>query len=247
MTKRHATRKERQTEKRSRRRNDPTSGTDRSPFRRAAIWGSALSLLAAALIGIVFFASRVPKDERTGVASPATMTEEDWIKGSAGSGVLLVEYSDFQCPACASYYPVVKRLSQRFGDRLAVVYRHFPLKQIHRNAELAARAAEAAGSAGKFWEMHDLLFEEQGRWAKQSDPMETFLGYAKQLGLDAEGFQKNLRSSEVKKAVEEDRRSGFNAGVNSTPTFFLNGKKMTNPRSEHAFERLLQKAVDAAS
>lgn len=170
------------------------------------------------------------------------ITSRDRTKGNSESAVVLVEYSDFQCPACAYVYPILKRLSEEFEGRVKFVYRHFPLKQ-HANAELAARASEAAGQQGKFWEMHDLLFEKQEVWASTSDPKKQFSAYAISLGLDSEAFLKDLGSSEVKNKVSDDAASGIRANVQGTPTFFLNGKKIPSPKNEDEFRRLLDNAA----
>ena len=94
-------------------------------------------------------------------ASLLEITEKDWVKGSADAPVTLVEYTDFQCPACGAYYPLIKQLTEEFGDKVRVVIRHYPLIEIHKNALSGARAAEAAGRQGKFWEMYDILFSNQ--------------------------------------------------------------------------------------
>lgn len=156
--------------------------------------------------------------------------ENDWVRGTTTAPVILVEYSDFQCPACGAYYPMVKSLKQEFGDDVAFVYRHFPLMQTHPFAEPAARAAEAAGAQSKFWEMHDLLFENQSTWSRASNPIQQFSQYAETLGLDLAQFAEDFESDAAAEKVQNDLRRGVQLGVNSTPTFFLNGKKL-QPRS----------------
>jgi protein-disulfide isomerase len=124
-----------------------------------------------------------------------------------------------------------------FGDKIAFVYRHFPLPY-HQQADLAARTAESAGKQNKFWEMTDLLFTNQTAWADKNDAREKFISYAQSLGLDLNRFESDLDSAELKKEVENDYLSGA-AIVNSTPTFFLNGKKIQNPRSYEEFRNLI--------
>lgn len=144
------------------------------------------------------------------------------VKGHAAAPVYLIEFSDFQCPACRSVKPVVDELVKQYaGDRFVFGYRHFPLDQ-HPFAEKAAIAAEAAGQQGKFWEMYDLLFANQ---EKLSD--ETIINLAKQLNLRMEAFMQDLESGPVKQKVEQDQAYGLKIGINATPTFFLNGQRLT--------------------
>lgn len=158
------------------------------------------------------------------------------VKGEATASATLVEYSDFQCPACAAYYPVVKQLNKDYAGKLRFVYRYFPLRTIHQNAEISSIAAEAAARQNKFWEMHDLLFENQTEWSNLQDPKEKFKEYAKFIGLDMEKFQNDLNSKEAKDKVEADYQSGLSLGVNATPTFFLNDQKIQNPKTYEEFK-----------
>lgn len=199
-------------------------------WRRLAVWGGAAVLIG----GGVYLAVRAGGSSRP-VAEPGTLadpvTASDWVRGKLDAPSVLVEYSDLQCPACANYYPLLKRLETEAGDRVAVVYRHFPLTGLHKNAELAARATEAAGKQGKFWEMHDFLFERQRDWADLASPRDTFMSYAGMLSLDAQKFSNDLDADDVKKTVDDDRDGGNRSRVNATPTFFLNGNKIFNPRT----------------
>lgn len=171
------------------------------------------------------------------------LSSSDWTRGSASSTkAVLIEYADFQCPACASYHPLVKELEKDFSNDLVVAYRHFPLPQ-HRNAVMASVAAEAAGKEGRFWEMHDLLFEKQAEWSDVSDPTEIFLGYANTLGLNTESFAEALADASLKAKVEQHKLDGVKNGVNSTPTFFLNGVRLINPLSYPAFKEVVEKAI----
>lgn len=167
------------------------------------------------------------------------VSSSEWTKGSPDAAITIVEYSDFQCPACAYYFAMTKQLIQEIGDDARLVYRHFPLDSIHPNAKLAAQAAEAAGSQNKFWEMHDLLFERQDQWSDLSDPKETFINYATELGLDKDQFTASLDSSDIKNAVDEDQSSGFGFGLRGTPTFFVNGVQIDNPQSYDEFKKII--------
>lgn len=192
----------------------------------------------AVLVGLFFlFSSSGPTIEpplQLGVLHP-----QDHVKGASSSTVVLMEYSDFQCPACRSYYPILRQIMQEFGDRVTFVYRHFPLTGIHANAEFAARAAEAAGKQGKFWEMHDLLFEKQNEWATVANVEEMFSSYAKLLDLNIDQFKLDWRSKEVKDFVAAERLHALKSGLQGTPTLFINGKQIVNPNSFEDFRKLI--------
>ncbi|MBI3980783.1 DsbA family protein [Candidatus Microgenomates bacterium] len=167
------------------------------------------------------------------------LVKNDSIKISSPSAqATLVEFSDFQCPACGAYHPVIKQLLEEFSGKINFVYRHFPLDQ-HRNALPAAYASEAANEQSKFWEMYDLLFEKQDLWSSANNPEEIFSQYADTLGLDKERFKKDFSSQKTKQKVANDRLDGQTAGVNSTPTFFLSGVKLTNPASFEDFKTII--------
>ena len=179
----------------------------------------------------------------TAVSTMQEVSADEWIKGTPDASVTLIEYSDFQCPACRAYQPMVSQLAEEFGDKIAVAYRHFPLRSIHRNAEAAARAAEAAGVQGKFWEMHDALFDGQSTWSALNNPQETFEFYAKDLGLDVERFKADSKSDAVKERVGADYASGVAARISGTPTFFLNGQRIENPAGYEAFKVIVENAL----
>jgi protein-disulfide isomerase len=141
----------------------------------------------------------------------------DHILGSSTATRTLLEYGDYECPFCAAAHPVVKQLLGSVGDEIKFAYRHFPLTQIHPRAELAAEAAEAAGSQGSFWEMHEVLFE-----SRRLGPRDI-LGHASALDLDVERLASELEAHAHQPRVREDFLSGVRSGVNGTPTFFVNG------------------------
>lgn len=165
----------------------------------------------------------------------------DHIRGKADSKVILVEYSDFQCPACRLWHPVLERLYKDYGNRVGFVLRHFPLSQ-HKNAPLAAQSSEAAGLQGKFWEMTSLLFEKQKDWELADNAKDIFVGYAVSLGLNKDRFLEDIESSGVKDKVANDSKSGSLSKVPGTPTFFLNGKELSNLQNDGD----LKAALDAA-
>lgn len=145
---------------------------------------------------------------------------DDHVQGPADAPVTLVEYGDYECPHCGRAYPVVKALQKEFGNRLRFVFRNFPLRESHPHAEAAAETAEFAGEHKKFWEMHDLIFENQGALS------DRLLGeLTQQLGLDADALQESLRSDTFSERVARDFSGGVRSGVNGTPTFFINGAR----------------------
>ncbi len=158
------------------------------------------------------------------------VSERDHIIGAAQASLTLVEYGDFQCPACGAAYPRTQRLLTTFRDELRLVYRHFPLTQIHPFALLGAMAAESAGRQGHFWEMHDLIFEHQ--------PLLDFEGvmqFAAQLSLDLERFRAGLSDGDLEARIRDDFLGGVRSGVNGTPGFFLNGEKLLGMPDVEAF------------
>lgn len=144
----------------------------------------------------------------------------DHILGPPDAPVTLVEYGDFECPYCAAAHVIVKQVIETMGRQLRFVFRHFPLTQIHPHAEPAAEAAEAAGAQGQFWEMHDLLYENQPRL----DPV-SLATYAQMLGLDIDRFVRELETGVHQRRVRDDFMSGVRSGVNGTPAFFINGTR----------------------
>lgn len=141
-----------------------------------------------------------------------------------GSGsVTLVEFSDFQCPACLAVQEPLSELLKKYDGKVEFVYRHFPLTTIHKNALPAAYAAEAADVQGKFWEMHDRLFEKQGEWSGLADPKEKFIEYATEIGLDKDKFVADLGSQSTKDSVGVDILASNRYALKGTPTFFVNG------------------------
>jgi protein-disulfide isomerase len=152
----------------------------------------------------------------------------DHSKGNVEGKVIIVEYGDFQCPGCGGAYPNVKTLMEEYGDRVALIFRNFPLTSIHPNARAAAAAAEAAGLQGKFWEMHDLLYANQNSWSTldTSQRTEAFVAFANQLGLKADTFKTDLSNANVTKKISFDIALGKEKSVSATPTFFVNGEKL---------------------
>ena len=172
-----------------------------------------------------------------------TVSAQDHVRGNPQSAVTVTEYGDFECPACAAYAPVAQQLYDEYGDRVLFVFRHFPLKTIHQNAVAGARASEAASNQGKFWEMYDLLYANQNTWVNLNNPTDQFVTFAESLGLNIEQFKTDLDSKEVKDRVEADYNSANAAGLNGTPSFYINGAPIENPRSYEDFSSLIKTAL----
>jgi protein-disulfide isomerase len=181
------------------------------------------------------------KQEETPVSlRDNNISETEHTLGKAGATIELIEYGDFQCPACAAAEPIIKKLMQENGDWVRFAFRHLPLKEIHRNAVNSAHASEAAANQGKFWEMKDLLYINQGQWSNLPDPTPKFMEYAAALGLDENRFASDMSSQEVRSRVESDYQTAQSLGLNSTPTFFVNGEKIATPSTYEKLLELLQ-------
>lgn len=150
--------------------------------------------------------------------------------GSESAKVRLVEFGDYQCPACGLAHPIVKRITDNYKDKILFVFRNFPLSQ-HQNAQVAAEAAEAAGAQGKYWEMHDMLYENQDKWSDSNSPVDIFAEYAKKLNIDINKFKQDITSNKFAEKINIDQSDGSNVGVNFTPTFYLNGEKIVGSNS----------------
>ncbi len=237
-------RKQHREARRLERRKEDTQRDKKQIRDRIILWGSVLVGLGLIVWGLVALSGLKPKVDPEKIPDTMTIIEHDRVKGKNDATVTLVEYSDFQCPACGVFYPMVKKAFNDYDNRIRFVYRNFPLKEIHQHAELAARAAEAAGLQGKFWEMHDKIFEGQADWSKLNAEQvrETFEAYAHALELDVTRLKNDIDSGEVRVKVDTDYQSGVKAGVNSTPTFYLNGQQIS-PQSYDDFKRAIDQAL----
>jgi len=166
--------------------------------------------------------------------------DRDHIQGPGDAPVTLVEYGDYECPYCGAAYPIVKELQDRMGERLRFVFRNFPITTSHPHAEQAAEAAEAAAAQRRFWEMHDLLYENQRRLSDQD-----LHAYADQLGLDVDRFDKELADHTHAPRVREDFMSGVRSGVNGTPSFYVNGARHDDSYDVETLLAALERAAAA--
>ncbi len=206
----------------------------------------AIGVITIAIIGLgAYFLSKPPKTEEKVTEK---MDQELLIKPEShkiqakDEKAVLVEFGDFQCPACGSYFDLTEKLKDEFKDNLTFVFRNFPLMQ-HKYGKVSSYAAEAAGKQGKFWEMYTLLYKNQDKWSASSDAESIFKDYAKSLNLDMKKFEEDVKSGDIKKIVDNDSADGASLKVNSTPTFYLNGEKLASIKSYEDFQTLVKAAI----
>jgi protein-disulfide isomerase len=210
--------------------------------------------IGVATLAIVVGATFLVGGKTSPAAETKTLTEEQskrliredsYIKGPKDAKVTIVEFGDFQCPACAAVHPIVNQLLSEYKDSVKFVYREFPLT-VHQNAKIAAYAAEAAGEQGKFYDMYDALFQNQTDWETSKNPLELFEGYAKIIGLDVEKFKSDVESKKYEEKIQRDISDGNGVGVQATPTFFLNGEEIRGGLPYNEFKAKIDAALDAS-
>jgi protein-disulfide isomerase len=167
-----------------------------------------------------------PANTNDAVVTGVAGAEPPHILGPNSAPAKLEEFGDFECPPCGALHPILVQMHKEFGDKLQITFREFPLAPAHQHAIAAASAAEAAGLQGKFWEMHDLLYENQKAWHEAFDVRPIFEGFAKQIGLDMNRYQNDLNSDQVAERILNDGKRGHSMGVKGTPTVFLNGREV---------------------
>jgi protein-disulfide isomerase len=202
---------------------------------------AVIAIIVIIFGGVVVFSKKdSPSTDGSNNAQPT-----NHISGGGKSGVTLVEYGDFQCSACGAYYPLVKEVTEKYKDQIFFQFRNLPLLQVHKNAFAGARAAEAASNQGKFWEIYDLLYQNQTTWGESDTATKYFEQYATQLGLNMDQFKKDSASAEVNDRINADinefKKTKEKMG---TPTFFLDGKHIT-PKSVEDFNKLIDDAIAA--
>jgi len=176
-----------------------------------------------------------------GVDQALLIGQSSHILGTRDARVVVVEFGDFQCPACAYANPIFMQLIESYKDNpnVSFVSRHFPLPQ-HANAMIAAEAAEAAGAQGKFWEMSNMLYERQNEWSGNPKPLDIFVGYAQQLGLNTKAFSESVNGKKFEDVINKDRSDARSLGINSTPTFFVGGEKIQGVPSLEEFKKKIE-------
>jgi NhaA family Na+:H+ antiporter len=211
----------------------------------------AVVLIAAVGVGWVLLrSSQQSRNSNKPTPDPATEVQgadPPHVRGSASAPVTLEEFGDFQCPACGSYHPEMKKIEAEYGDKLKVIFRELPLVTLHPHSLLAAQAAEAAGLQGKFWEMHDKLYENQATWVEKSDLVPVFVDYAKQIGLNPDQFMKDLNGEQVAARIFQDGKRAHSFGLKGTPSFFVNGKEATGDQwKPEGLRQMINDALRAA-
>ncbi len=200
-----------------------------------------LIVVIAAFLGLIVFTKKEAKAPDATASVPS-----NHVQGEGTSGVTMIEYGDLQCPACGAYYPIVKQVQAKYGNQITFQYRNFPLVSLHKNAMSAHRAAEAASKQGKFWEMHDMMYERQTSWAASTSVGSIFESYAKELGLNLDQYKTDLASQEVQNVINADMKEGQALNITATPGFVIDGKKLEeNPRDVAGFSALIDAAIAA--
>jgi NhaA family Na+:H+ antiporter len=208
-------------------------------------------LIAAVAVGWVLLrSSQQSRNSNTPTPDPATEVqgaEPPHVRGNASAPVTLEEFGDFQCGSCGAYYPELKKIETEYGDKLKVIFRELPLVTMHQHALLSAQAAEAAGLQGKFWEMHDKLYEDQIAWTEKNDLVPVFVDYAKQIGLNPDQFMTDLNGEKVAARIFQDGKRAHSFGLKGTPSFFVNGKEATGDQwKPEGLRQMINDALRAA-
>lgn len=173
------------------------------------------------------FATALPSPAANSASQPGTDAPGSTRPNvKVSSPIVIEEYGDYQCPPCGQLYPELKQIEHEYGNQVQIVFRHFPLMKMHKNALLAAQTAEAARNQNKFWEMHDLLYKNQKSWEESDDAKSIFESYARQLNLNLDRFQGDLQSNQVQQRISADIQRGTSLGVTGTPTVFLDSHRL---------------------
>ncbi len=201
---------------------------------------AVLVVIGGVLLAI--FGNPQPKEPGEVVNSQNLVRSNNYMTGNKDAKVTIVEFGDYQCPACATAHPIVKEVLNEYKDNSNVnfVFRNYPLDTIHPNAHISSEAAEAAGSQGKYWQMHDILYERQTEWSELPDPMPAFEKYATEIGLDVDKFKTEVSSRRYSDVIAADTKDGNDATVNSTPTFFINGVKYNKVLSKDELKKIIE-------
>jgi len=206
-------------------------------LKKFSLWGG-VALIFLIVIGVLVYTVSSPSSSTPNITI-APVASRDISTGSPKAKVTLIEYADFQCPACAAYHPLVDQLLSAYKDKLFYVYRMFPLEQEHQNALVSAEAAYAAYKQGAFFAYDGLLFSKQNDWATLADPRTVFTGYAQSLKLNVDQFNTDMNSQDTQNYVKASENEASNEGINQTPSFFINGKMIQNPNTYADFQKLI--------
>lgn len=206
-------------------------------LKKVGIWTGAVIIFSLVIWGLIL-ATDKPISQISNSNLPL-LRENDIALGKTSAKVVITEYADFQCPACATQYPIVKQVLSEYKDKVLFIYRNFPLPQ-HQNAKPAAYAAYAAYKQGKFAEMEDLLYENQSFWSEKQNAQDIFRQYAGQIGLDINQYDQDFSSEKTKQFVENQKNEAQSLGINSTPTFFINKEQLQNIQGFDSFKKAIE-------
>lgn len=211
----------------------------------------AIIVAVIVVLGGVFF---ITNKNNSSSGSSGTVSATNHVEGSTSSGVKLVEYGDYECPYCGQYYPLVKQVVDQYKDKIQFQFRNLPLTQIHKNAFAGARAAEAASLQGKFWQMHDKLYDNQdpngaSGWVASNDPLnDYFVNFARQIGLNVSKFKTDYSSQQVNDTINADLAAFKKTGAEeATPAFFLDGKQIHPGYSLSDFKKAIDTELQTKS
>lgn len=203
-------------------------------------------ITVALIVGGIFFLSKsspsTPGTSSVPVDTKILIKPDSHKIGSDSAKVSVVEFGDYECPACGAAQPVTKQIIQNYAGKILYVFRNFPLPQ-HEKALVAAEAAEAAGVQGKFWEMHDKLYETQDTWSTSDKPLDLFVGYALGLGLDVNKFKDDVNNNKYQDKITQDYQDGVAVGLRATPTFFINGQRLEGVPTYEEFKKQIDAAI----
>jgi protein-disulfide isomerase len=200
------------------------------------ILGISITTLAILFVGV--FLTSDKQIEQANASGLITKNAKHKITAS-NAKVTLVEFADFQCPACARTHPVINQILNEYKGKITFIYRHFPLPQ-HQNAILAAKVSEAAGEQGKFWEMYNVLYDKQSLWSENNNASEIFIDFAKELKLNTASFKDAVNSNTFNETIQKDKDDAATLGINSTPTLFINNKKVTEFPTYENLKKLVE-------
>jgi formate-nitrite transporter family protein len=214
--------------------------------KRILFWAGFVVILTLIIWGLVAAMKKDP-NVVSKVGVPAPVTADDHVRGNPAAPITLIEYGDFQCPACETYFYIAERIFNESSSTMRMVFRHFPLSQ-HPNAMPAALASEAAAAQGKFWEMYGKIYENQDAWSEkpQAEAKALFESYAAELGLDVARFALDQDSSALRDKVQASTDEGIHVGIDHTPSFFVNGKEV-NPQAYEDFKSIIESAASSTT
>lgn len=207
-----------------------------------------ITLIIIAVLGFIIWSLAKPEDTATTSSTQLTQAEQDLLKtgntvGNANSKVVVTEFGDYQCPACGAWHPFIKdTILPKYQDKILFAFKNFPLVKAHANAQSSAQAAEAAALQGKFWQMHDKLYENQAEWSELKDPSSKFEQYARDIGLNVDQWKKDRDSNKVKDIIKNDLRLGEKLNLPGTPSFLVNGV-LVETKSEADLTNAIDQAI----